>query len=507
MNHSYKTTNRHLRDIKLFNSLTGLVEIVKPKTPGVIKFYACGPTVYSYAHIGNFRSFLTADLIVRIAKVSGYSVTFVSNITDVGHLSVDDVADAGGQDKMVRALKGSDGNIFRNVWDLARYYTSCMEEDWKSLNLSQPDVRPRATEHITEQLELIESLCRQGFAYETSMGVYFEISKFPQYGALSGNILDQVREGTRDIVSDPEKRSVHDFALWKKDKAHLMRWHSPYGWGFPGWHIECSAMAMKYLGASFDIHSGGEDNRFPHHECEIAQSEALTGMQYVSTWVHTAHLLVEGRRMAKSSGNFFTVREILGRGIDPLALRYALTCSHYRDNINFTEASLEAAIRVQERIRDCYNAVKKRLDNNLSVESTREPVKHNKFLDELLKTYDKCLTDLLDDLNTSSAYSHLIAGIRLINSNIKSISQGELKKCLDWFDSMNELTGLVFSTYDIRYSESDSFDEAWVREQVEARNEARSQRDFKLADKIRDTLLASGVKLFDEPNGTEWRRI
>jgi cysteinyl-tRNA synthetase len=175
--------------------------------------------------------------------------------------------------------------------------------------------------------------------------------------------------------------------------------------------------------------------------------------------------------------------------------------------MNFTEASLEAAIRVQERIRDCYNAVKKRLDNNLSVESTKESVKHNKFLEELLKTYDKCLTDLLDDLNTSSAYSHLIAGIRLINSNIKSISQWELKKCLDWFDSMNELTGLVFSTYAIRYSESDSFDEAWVREQVEARNEARSQRDFKLADKIRDTLLASGVKLFDEPNGTEWRRI
>jgi cysteinyl-tRNA synthetase len=495
-----------MRNIKLFNSLTGSVDIVKTITPGVLKLYACGPTVYSYAHIGNFRSFLTADLIVRVTKASGYSVTFVSNITDVGHLSVDDVADAGGEDKMSRAFKASDGNNFRNIWDLARYYTSCMEEDWKSLNLSQPDVRPRATEHITEQLELIESLCQQGFAYETSMGVYFDLSKFPRYGKLSGNILNQVREGTRDIVSDPEKRSVHDFALWKKDNAHLMRWYSPYGWGFPGWHIECSAMAMKYLGSSFDIHSGGEDNRFPHHECEIAQSEAATGTQYVSTWVHTAHLLVEGRRMAKSSGNFFTVREILGRGIDPLALRYALTCSGYRDNMNFTDASLEAAIRVRERIQNCYDSVKKRLDNDMSVESTKYPVKHKNFLDELSKTYDKCLTDLLDDLNTSSAYSHIITGVRLINSNINSISHLELNKCLDWFDSMNELTGLVFSTYDIKSSKTDSFDEAWVQEQVEARNEARSKRDFKLADQIRDTLLASGVEIFDQPNGTEWRR-
>ena len=489
-----------VESLKLFNTLHNGIEEIVPKTPGELKFYACGPTVYSFAHIGNFRSFLSADLLIRTARARGYKVTFVCNITDVGHLAGDDVADSQGEDKMARALRSNEGKAFANIWDLARFYADSMIEDWRKLGLSEPDVRPRAAEHVTEQLELIDRLHRKGFAYEPAMGVYFDVSKFPRYGALSGNTVDQVRDVTRDLITDPEKRSQQDFALWKKDEAHLMRWHSPYGWGFPGWHIECSAMAMRYLGNSFDIHSGGEDNRFPHHECEIAQSEAATGQQYVSYWMHTAHLLVGGRKMAKSSGNFFTVRDILGKGIDPLALRYALTCARYRDQLNFTEAALEAAVRVRERIDNCYREIKKR--------AAQEPSGAVAVPDYLAQAWQACVMAMADDLNTPEAYAALMGGIRAINSNLAALNPAEVRGCAEWFEKINGLTGLVYSEYEEQNAAApDAQSDDWIRAEIDARNQARANKDFKAADVIRDRLKAAGIELLDTPAGTDWKVI
>ena len=307
--------------LRLHDTLTREVQTVEPVAYAddgrpLLRFYSCGPTVYSYAHIGNFRTFLTADLVVRTAEALGWSVRYVSNVTDVGHLTEDDLADGGGEDKMARALASKDGERFETVWDLARHYTAALEADWQSLNLREPDLRPRATEHVREQIEAARALVEAGHAYETDDGVYFHVPSFPGYGRLSGNQDAEALAGTRDVVRDDGKRDPRDFALWKKDPGHLMQWHSPFasgpaaGWGFPGWHLECSVMAQKYLGETIDLHGGGEDLRFPHHECEIAQAEALTGRPFSRYWVHTRFLQVEGEKMAKSAGNFLTVRDL-----------------------------------------------------------------------------------------------------------------------------------------------------------------------------------------------------
>lgn len=484
----------------VYNTESRSLELVIPKVPHQISLYACGPTVYSYAHIGNFRSFLTADLIVRTARATGFDVRFVSNITDVGHLSEDDLVDAQGEDKLTRALRSKDGERFENIWDLARYYSNAMLEDWDALNLIEPDVRPRATEHVTEQLELIQQLHQAGYAYETAMGVYFDISKFPQYGRLSGNKLSELVSGARQLVTDAEKRHPLDFALWKKEENHLMRWHSPYGWGFPGWHIECSAMSMKYLGDSFDIHTGGEDNKFPHHECEIAQSEAVSGKRYASYWVHTAHLLVENKKMAKSNGNFYTVRDILKRGVDPLALRYALTSGRYRDSTNFSEQVLNASIRVVEKIRNCYHALlSKGIDTNGELEAAPK---------EIQAAYLSCFQALRDDLNTPEAYAHVNAGVRTINAKLESLTAAEISGCIKWFSLVNDLLGIVYNskhpTQPISNRSSDSALEERVADLIATRRKAREEKDFTLADRIRKELLAEGIELVDTKEGTSW---
>ena len=251
-------------EFRLHNTLTRRVEPVQTRIPNLLRIYSCGPTVYSYAHIGNFRTFLTTDLILRTARAIGWETRYVSNITDVGHLSEDDVADIGGEDRMAKALATEEGRQFPNVWALADHYTEALLDDWKALNLLEPDVRPRATQHIREQILAIEQLIASGHAYETENAVYFSVPSFPDYGKLSGNRdADSLAEAVRDVVVDSEKRDSRDFALWKKDDKHLMQWFSPWGWGFPGWHLECSVMAAQYLGEEIDIHAGGEDLIFP----------------------------------------------------------------------------------------------------------------------------------------------------------------------------------------------------------------------------------------------------
>lgn len=322
--------------------------------------YTCGPTVYDFAHIGNFRTYTTADLLVRVLLFNNYEVKYVMNLTDVGHLTGDNLGDADtGEDRMEKSAK-KEG---KTAWEIAEFYTDAFLKDYDVLNLTKPELFSKATDHIREQIELIKRLQNKDYTYETSDGVYFDTTHFKDYGKLSN--LDQIKEGAR-VEVNPEKRNPRDFALWKfsekKGKRpadevgevrqrRQMEWDSPWGRGFPGWHIECSAMSMKYLGESFDIHVGGIDLRETHHPNEIAQSEAATGKQFVKYWVHSAFMLVQNERMSKSLGNNYKLYDLIKGGYDPLALRYLYLQTHYRQEMNFTYASLDAAQKALDRLR------------------------------------------------------------------------------------------------------------------------------------------------------------
>ncbi len=497
------------KTFRLYNTLTRQVEPLELLEPGHLRFYACGPTVYSYAHIGNFRSFLTADLILRTAHALGWQTTYVSNVTDVGHLTEDDVTDPHGEDRMVKALHSKEGERFANIWDLARYYTQVLLEDWRLLNLREPDVRPRATEHVTEQIRAVETLLANGHAYETRQGIYFSVDSFPDYGKLSGNTAaDQLEAGGRELVTDPEKRHPRDFALWKKDPSHLMQWHSPWGWGFPGWHIECSVMSMTYLGDQFDLHTGGEDNIFPHHDCEIAQSESLTGKPWVRTWAHTRFLQVEGEKMAKSAGNFFTVRDLVrpehegGRGIDPLALRLALISGQYRKPYNFTFDTLKDSARHVQRLREMYDRV-------TALAEQKDADARDLVGTRLDALYDRALDALCDDLNTPAAVAAVHEGVKLLNGIGDNLNGPSARAARAWLVRINDLLGIVFHETAAAGPAAD--DEADpLAETVEAllaeRRQARRDKDYARADALRDEIDALGIEVMDTSDGTTWRR-
>ena len=355
--------------LRLYNSLSRQIEEFQPIQPPHVGMYTCGPTVYQYAHIGNFRAYMTADILVRVLKHNNYDLKFVMNITDVGHLVSD--ADSG-EDKLEKSAK-KEG---KTAWDIAELYTDAFLKDYDALGLTRPDVLAKATDHVQEQIDLIKRLEAKGFTYIISDGVYFDTSKLADYGKLS--TLDQIKEGARVEINE-EKRNPRDFALWKFsepkgtgpfDSAQAVRgseeppgsrrgdavsrrhmeWESPWGVGFPGWHIECSAMSMKYLGETFDIHTGGVDHISIHHTNEIAQSEAATGKKFVDYWVHTAFMLVQGQKMSKSLGNTYKLSDLVGNGYLPVHLRYLYLQTHYRQEMNFTWESLEAAKTALERL-------------------------------------------------------------------------------------------------------------------------------------------------------------
>ena len=492
----------------LTNTLTRRAEPLVPAetlpdgTPH-LRFYSCGPTVYSRAHIGNFRTFLTADLVVRVARALGWHVTYVSNITDVGHLTEDDVADAAGEDKMQKALRSKDGERFANVYDLARYYADALEADWRKLNLAEPTVRPRATEHVTDQVEAVERLVASGHAYETAQGVYFSVTAFPAYGRLSGNTLDTAtNEAVRDVVIDPEKRDPRDFALWKRDAAHLMQWYSPFGRGFPGWHIECSVMARRYLGDTLDLHGGGEDLIFPHHECEIAQSEALTGKPFARAWLHTRFLQVEGEKMSKSKGNFYTVSDLVdGEGIDPLVLRYALISGQYKKPLNFTRKNLADSARSVERYRDAHRAA-------LAASEADAPGE-DRIGERLDVIYARTLEALCDDLNTPVALAAALEGARLVQGMGANLNGASARSALGWIERTHALLGFVTPDYaaDAAPAPAEPGLPADAEALVAARKAARDARDFAESDRLRDALLALGVEVRDTPAGQEVRRV
>ena len=509
------------KSFTLYNTLTRRAEPLVPLEPGHLRFYGCGPTVYSYAHIGNFRSFLTADLILRTAHAIDWKTTYVTNVTDVGHLTEDDFTDPSGEDRMAKALRSKEGERFANVWDLARYYAGVLLDDWRTLNMHEPDVRPRATEHIREQIQAVEQLIERGHAYETEQGIYFSVPSFEAYGKLSGNeAATELEQAVRDVVVDPEKRDVRDFALWKKDPTHLMQWHSPWGWGFPGWHIECSVMAQAYLGEEIDLHTGGEDLIFPHHECEIAQAESLSGKPFARHWAHTRFLQVEGEKMSKRFGNSYTVRDLVapesegGRGVDPLALRLALMAGQYRKPYNFTFATLRDSIRHVRRFRDAFNRVKKIAAQN--------PPGKDIVGERLDAIYTRTLDAMLDDLNTPEAIAAALSGVKLINGIGDNLNGASAKKSWTWLNQINSLLGIVFNEHEVNTTLhvphgvavgkgfAPTIIPSDLAEKVEAllaeRKAARQAKDFARADAIRDELDALDIEVMDTPEGTKWRR-
>ena len=507
--------------LRLTDTLTRRVETIEPVAfdgdRPLLRFYSCGPTVYSYAHIGNFRTFLTADLVVRTARALGWAVRYVSNVTDVGHLTEDDQADGGGQDKMARALASKEGERFENVWDLARHYTEALKTDWDALALVEPDVRPRATEHVREQIEAVQALVASGHAYETADGVYFHVPSFPAYGQLSGNTdADALAEDVRGTVQDSGKRDPRDFALWKKDPGHLMQWHSPFadggadGWGFPGWHLECSVMAQKYLGETIDLHGGGEDLRFPHHECEIAQAESVTGQPFSRHWVHTRFLQVEGEKMSKSKGNFLTVRDLTaspedggredwGAPLDPLAVRLALISGHYARPFNLTRKTLADAAKNRQRYLDAADAVADGRDaDRPGDDALAEP---------LDAAWAETLAAMADDLTTpiALAAAYRGAGEILSASREGGLSTASAETARRFLDRVDDLLGIVGHRAETAAPDADP-----LAERVEAlladRADARDAKDWARADTIRDEIDALGVVVMDTPSGPTWRR-
>ena len=469
---------------------------------GWVGIYVCGPTVYGHAHLGHAKSYVSFDVLVRYLRYLRYSVTYVQNITDVGHLTDD--ADEG-EDKLIVAAKKER----KHPMALAEYYTRSYFEDMDRLNCVRPDISPRATGHIIEQIELVKTLLKKGYAYEVNGSVYFDVSKFEDYGKLSGRNVDEMLAGARVEVS-PEKRKPADFALWKRaEPNHIMQWPSPWGPGFPGWHLECSVMSMKYLGKTIDIHGGGLENQFPHHECEIAQSEAANGTQFVRCWLHNNMITVDSQKMGKSLDNFITLKqafsgahERLTRSYDPLAVRQLILNSHYRSPLDFSDAALFAAQSGSQKITETVKAVRKRMSTASEGQVDKE------MAEQLKKMREKFEAAMNDDLNTSVALSVLFELVRLAQKLLddSGTTVGTLNLVEVLFDRLGgEVLGIVKDEYPPTGLADDEVMDKLVNVLIQQRNEARNNRDFDKADEFRDKLSEIGIVLEDTLGGTEWR--
>jgi len=460
--------------MRLYNTLTRKKEEFSPLEENHIRMYHCGPTVYDHAHIGNFRAFVFADILRRYFEFRGYRVTQVMNITDVGHMTTD--ADEG-EDKLEVAAKRER----KDPYSIARFYEASFFEDIDALRIKRAHHYPRATEHIPEMIALIERLLEKGYAYKAADGVYFDVTKFEGYGKLSGNTVERLMAGAR-VAVNPNKRNPYDFALWKFDPKHLMQWDAPWGRGFPGWHIECSAMSMKYLGETFDIHTGGEDGIFPHHECEIAQSEAATGKPFVRFWLHVRFLLVDGQKMSKSLGNFYTVKDILNKGFSGRVLRYALMSTHYRKNLNFTFEGLEAAKAAIERMENFVLSMQ-------DVAGTSD----DPAVDEALKKAEDDFVEAMDDdIEISAALAAVFEMIRAVNR--ANPSQKQAQKAIKLMHRFDEVLGVLDVERKKEVPEE-------VLELVRKRQEARKAKDYATADAIRQQVQKLGYLIEDTPTG------
>ena len=460
-------------DIYLTNSLSRKKEKFVPINPPNVGMYSCGITAYDYAHIGHGRKYVTDDILKRLLTADGFKVKHVENVTDVGHLVSD--ADTG-EDKLEKGA----AKTGKTVWEVAEFFTKYFYDSMDKLNIIRPDIICKATDHIKEQIELVQKLMDKGFAYDTPEAVYFDVTKFKKYDQLFGQKLEEKKVGVREAVQEGEhKKHPQDFALWFKRvgrfENHTMHWESPWGDGFPGWHVECSAMSMKYLGEQFDIHTGGEDHLSIHHPNEIAQSEAATGkVPFVKYWIHTAFLMVDGRKMSKSLNNFYTVDDVEKKGFDPLALRYLYLGAHYRDPLNFTWDSLEASQNALEKLRNQIASLK--TQNNRTVLSKEKENKVEEFRNQFMEAAG-------DDLNTPKA---LAVVWDMLKSNIPSEDKYDLAMGFD------EILGLKLGEAKVIEIPEN------VKSMMIEREKLRSEGKYEDADKIRTQIKELGFEVKDK---------
>lgn len=487
--------------ISFTNSLSGKKEEFSPLNANQVGIYVCGPTVYNDVHLGNVRTFLTFDLITRYFRFLGFKVRYVRNITDVGHLEND--ADEG-EDKISKKARLEQ----LEPMEVVQQYTNGFHDVMRQFNILPPNIEPSATGHIIEQIEIIKKLIDNGFAYEVNGSVYFDVTKYNKehhYGILSGRNIEELMESGRKLDSQDEKRNKIDFALWKKaTPAHIMRWPSPWGEGFPGWHIECTVMSTKYLGETFDIHGGGLDLKFPHHECEIAQAVGATGKQPVQYWIHSNMLTVNGQKMSKSLGNSFLPRELftgnhtlLQKGFSPMTVRFFMLQSHYSSTLDFSNEALLAAEKGFKKLGNALSIIKK-------ISWNESKLKVDEELDrELNRLIKECYLNMSDDFNTAKVLAVLFE----MSSRINDIKTGNIK--------LNAIEGGTFETFkntfigfieevlglcEESFQQDDRMD-AVIGVLIELRKKARQDRNFVLSDKIRDDLKARGVQLMDGKDG------
>ncbi len=475
--------------IKLFNTLTKQKQEFKPVINNTVRMYNCGPTVYNYASIGNFRSFVFADLLRRFFELEGFKVIQVMNLTDVGHLTQDDVE--AGEDKIQKQAEKEK----TDPWTITKKYSEAFFKDIETLKIERAEHYPKATEHIKEMIAIIKQLLKKGFAYEKNGNVYYDISKFKDYGKLSKIKIEELEQGER-AVFDPNKKSQFDFALWfsnSKHKNHIMKWNSPWGEGYPGWHIECSAMSMKYLTDVFendeadfskfktiDIHTGGEDNIFPHHDSEIAQTEGATGKEFSNFWMHVKHLIINGEKMSKSKDNVYLVDDLIKKGFTKEAIRFVLMSTHYRQTLNFTFDGLKAA---QTSINKLQDLVYKLMDITEQGESIYEDMINN-YRDEFRDA-------LSDDLNVSEALGVTFKFSNYLNKLIsnKELNAIDAGYALNYFLDFNKI-------FDVLSFEKQEIPEEII-ELAEKRKIAKQNKDWKTADKLRDEIRNKGYEIRD----------
>ena len=484
--------------LKVYNTLTRQEEEFVPLHPGFVGIYVCGPTVYDHAHIGHAKGYVSFDVIVRYLRYLGYKVRYVQNITDVGHLTDD--ADEG-EDKILRRAAQEQVQPMELVETFMRSYF----EDMDALSVVRPDISPRASGHIPEQIELIKVLLEKGFAYEVNGSVYFSVESFPAYGKLSGRRVEEQEEGAR-VAVNPEKRHPADFALWKRaSQKHILRWPSPWGWGYPGWHLECSTMAMKYLGEMVDIRGGGLENIFPHNECEIAQSEAATGKPFAKYWLHWNMVTVDGVKMGKSLGNFVTIKQALQK-YPSLAIRSFILTSHYRSPLDFSDEALSGAAKGLERLHGTVRLVRAQLQ--MAPPGEVDPV-----VEEMLSRYKAHFLEAMDDdFNTAAAIGTLFDLNREVNvllnavglpQSASPVTQGTLAAVEALY---RELGGQILGIIPEEMEElGGGLEVPLIEVLTEVRQKLRESRQWELSDTIRSRMGELGLALEDRPEGTTWR--
>ena len=511
-------------NLHVHNTLTRKREPFEPVAPPHVGMYVCGPTVYGDAHIGHAKSYIAFDCIVRYLRYLGYEVTYVQNITDVGHLTDD--ADEG-EDKVEKEAKAKKTHPMA----IAETYTRRYFEDMDRLNVVRPDISPRASGHMVEQIEHVKRLLETGHAYEVGGNVYFDVSSWPKYGRLSGRQVEDMQAGAR-VQTNPEKRSPADFALWKRaEPGHIMQWPSPWGMGYPGWHLECTVMSQKYLGETVDIHGGGIENQFPHHENEIAQAEAASGKPFVKYWLHNNMVTVDGQKMGKSLGNFITLRDAFKKW-DPMVLRMFLLQSHYRSQTDISDEALGAAKEGYQRLLSAATSIRKAIvpyasemvgvffewlrhrDPELLVSSQLPGGDSEGAAAEAQSLIGQCYSELRgamdDDFNTPLALAAIFELARHINRLMSEFSRSLQVLC--WLDTTldllcNQILGITVKAESSQYTDELNSDliKKLVQLLIKLRNDARKEKNFTAADAFRKRLDELGIILEDSPDGTTWR--